>query len=108
MSGTQKPMSLASVGLGLLALCLGGFVGGCVICDERTQSYTLSAAQIARVTEGTGSATQNGCAVVCVEQEHPHDAGTVDGGVPRVDFGVVGCSLSGQVLSCDFGQICAR
>ena len=108
MSATQKPTRLGSVGLGVLALCLGGFVSACVSCDERTQTYTLSAAQVARVTEGTGSPTQNGCAVVCVEQEYPHDAGTVDGGVPMVDFGVVGCSLSGQVLNCDFGQICAR
>lgn len=109
MRTTRERSSARSWGLALLTLCLAGCVSGCGACHEHTQTYTLSPSQIARVTEGTGSPTAAGCAVVCQEREYQHDTGTVDGGLPRPvpAPSVVGCSLTDQVLTCDFGRVCA-
>ena len=81
---------------------------GCLrSCAEHLQTYTLEDAELARVTEGTGSPTAAGCDVVCEDRKLTRDAGNPDGGLRVTDEHVVGCTLSGRQLTCDFGVLCA-
>jgi hypothetical protein len=91
----------------LLLACLAGpLLVGCQACHEQVGTHTLSDAQLARVTEGTGTPTPRGCNVVCWEVSRGLDGGTVDGGLPTTRFEEVTCTLAGHRLRCDYGRVC--
>ena len=87
--------------LATLALC----ADGCEACFERTPRFTLNDAQIDRVTEGTGTPTLRGCAAVCHEVQHGLDVGTSNGGLRSYSDGVMGCTLSEHIITCNYCEV---
>jgi hypothetical protein len=86
---------------------VAAFAEGCRSCTDHQRTYMLGDAELARVTEGTGSTTAAGCDVVCDDLWLGRDAGDVDGGLRASVGRVVSCTLSGRQLTCDYGVICA-
>jgi hypothetical protein len=84
--------------------------GGCQSCFERARTYTLSDAEVALVTDDGETPIAARCDSVCYQ----HDRGEApisdgDGGLVFVPspHRVVGCTLAGHELTCDFGRVCA-
>jgi len=82
--------------------------GGCRVCTNHVETFTLDDAGVARVSEGTGAPTANGCSVVCYESYFMQDVGTIDGGLTPGPNRNATCALTGTALVCDFGRTCVE